>query len=99
MYITDIDWRSQNLRHLYPGMGLQLGYLGFCLDQNNRDSSGVYVRMYYCLSIKINTPEMPHGVGRLWMHFVCVCSCVCGRQRPNTPNWSSMTGDAITRAV
>ena len=30
---TDIDWRSQNLRHLYPGMGLQLGYSGFPCDQ------------------------------------------------------------------
>ena len=26
---TDIQGRSQNLRHFYPGMGLKLGYLGF----------------------------------------------------------------------
>ena len=40
----DIDGRSQNLHHLYPGMGLKLGYLFFFFpDQNNRDLSGAYV--------------------------------------------------------
>ena len=40
---TDINQRSQNLRHLYPGMGLKLGYSDFSRDQNNCDSSGAYI--------------------------------------------------------
>ena len=40
---TDIHQRSQNLPHLDPGMGLKLGVFGFSLNQNNCDSSGVYV--------------------------------------------------------
>ena len=52
---TDIQGRSQNLRHFYPGMGLKLGSLGFSRNQNNRGSSGVYVICIYCgLSGKIN---------------------------------------------
>ena len=43
---TDIDWRSQNLRHFYPSMGLRLGYSGFSRDQNNRYSSGAYILWY-----------------------------------------------------
>ena len=35
---TDIQERSQNLRHFYPGMGLKLGYSGFSRDQNNCDN-------------------------------------------------------------
>ena len=38
-----IDWRSQNLHHLYSGMGLKLGVFGFSRDQNNCESSGAYV--------------------------------------------------------
>ena len=40
---TDIYWRYQNLRHLYPVVGLKLGYLGISHDQINHDSSGAYV--------------------------------------------------------
>ena len=58
MYMTiinviDIFWlcslQSKNLRHLYPGIGLQnLGVFGFFRDQNNLDSSGSYVLRSEC---------------------------------------------------
>ena len=41
--VTDIQGRSQNLRHFYPGMGLKLGVFGFSRNQNNHDLSGAYV--------------------------------------------------------
>ena len=37
------------------------------------------------LSVKINTHDTLHGAQRSWMHFVCACFHVCGRQNPNTP--------------
>ena len=40
---TDIDQSSQHLRHLDPGMGLNLGVFGFPRHQNNSGSSGGYV--------------------------------------------------------
>ena len=40
---TDINRRSQNLHHLYSGVGLKLGVFRFSGDQNNRDLSGAYV--------------------------------------------------------
>ena len=40
---------------------------------------------------------MPHSAQRLWMHFVCVCFHVCGRQKLEYPKWSSMADDTITR--
>ena len=49
---TDVDQRSQDLRHLYPGMGLQLGVFWFSL------TSKLVIRqicMYCDLSMKINT--------------------------------------------
>ena len=43
--LTDIDQRSQNLRHLYSGMGLKLGVFGFFPRSTKivRVSSGAYV--------------------------------------------------------
>ena len=74
---TDIDRRSQNLRHLYPDMGLQLGYSGFFNDQNNCDSSGAFVLQS---ELEDNTHETPQGSRRSWAHFVCICLRVYGRQ-------------------
>ena len=34
------------------------------------------------LTIKINMREKPQGAGRSWMHFVCVCFCMFGREKP-----------------
>ena len=45
------------------------------------------VRMYCGLSVEINMREMPHGVRRLGMHFVCVCFRVCGWQKPEYPQF------------
>ena len=64
--IADIDWRSQNLRHLYPGMGLQLGVFGF---STSKITVIRQVHMYCSLSVKINTRETPHGALRLLMHL------------------------------
>ena len=82
---TDIAWRSQNLGHLDPGMG------------SNGDICYVWsVGMYYIVGVKINMREPPHGAQRLLMQFSCVCFRMCGRQKPNIPNWSSMGDEAIT---
>ena len=54
------------------------------------------VRVCCGLSAEINMHETPHGAQRSWAHFVCVSACVVGKD-PNTPNWSSMADDAITR--
>ena len=41
--------------------------------------------------------EMLQGAQRSWAHFVCVCFCMCGRQKPEYPNWSSMADGTITQ--
>ena len=53
--------------------------------------------MYGSLSVTVNMHEALHSARRSWTHFVCVCVHVCGRQKPNYPNWSSTADDAITR--
>ena len=53
------------------------------------------MRVYY--SWAWNTRETVHGMQRSWTHFVCVCFPMCGRQKLEYPNWSSMNDDAITR--
>ena len=45
------------------------------------------VCMYCGLSVKINMSETPHGTWRSWTHFVCICFCVCGRQKPEYPQF------------
>ena len=80
---TDVDRRSQNLRHLYSGMGLKLGYLGFSMIKIIMIR---LVRMYCSLSVKIDTRETSNGSQRSWTHFVCICFCVCGRLKPEFPH-------------
>ena len=89
---TDIDQRSQNMGHIYPGMGLQLGYsICFSRDQYNHDPC-----IYTCsLSMTIKMPETPHGGAQIMVAFACVCFRVCGRQKPEHPNWSSVADDVI----
>ena len=45
---TEIDRRSQNLRHLYPGMELQLGLFAFFPRSNNCNSSEAYMLRSEC---------------------------------------------------
>ena len=64
----DIQQRYQNLRHLDPGMGLNMGSSGFSCNQNKRGSLGAYVTCMYCnLSMKTikgkNAPRRAKIVG------------------------------------
>ena len=71
---TDIDRRSQNLGHLYPGMGLQLGYSGFSRDQNNCDPSGVSEHEgKYAWNVERHA--------KIVDAFFYLCFRVCGRQK------------------
>ena len=75
-----------------PGLELQLEVLGFF------PTIKIFVIRQVCVYCDlINMHETPHGTWRLWTHFVCVCFCVCGWQKPEHPNWSSVADDAITR--
>ena len=66
-WTTDIQRRSQNLRHFYPGMGLKLGVVGFWRNQNSYDSLVAYVTCIYCgLSMKIIMHKVLHGARRSW---------------------------------
>ena len=57
------------------------------------ESSGVYVLQ----SKRADKRETPHGAQISWTHFLCVFfTCVVGKN-PNTPYWSSMADDVITR--
>ena len=93
---TDIDQIPQSApSSINPGMGLQLGYSGFSHDQNNHDSSGVYVN---CILLR----ESKTGVKRCMAHkdrgrilFMFVPTCVVSKNR-NTRNWSSMGDNTIT---
>ena len=88
---TDIDQRSQNLRHLYPRMGSNWGYSGFLATKITVIHQ---VRMYCGLSMKINTCERAKIVDGVLFAFVSSCVIVIN---PNAPNWSSMADNAITR--
>ena len=84
----DIHRRYQNLCPFYPGMGLKLGVFGFSHNHNNRSLLGTYVTCIYCnLSVKINMSKTLYGVQRLWTHLFCICFCVCGRQKPEDPQF------------
>ena len=93
---TDIDPRSQNLRHLYPGMGLQLGnwgYSGFPCNQNIHDSS-------YEAYVLRSEHEDKHVWNAAWLAKImdaCVCFHVCGCQKSKYPNFCSMDEDSITQ--
>ena len=55
------------------------------------------VHMNCSLSVKIKRCETPHSTQRSRTHFVYfVSTCVVSKNR-NTPSWSSMADDAITR--
>ena len=92
-----IQGRSQNPQHFYPDTDLKLGVFGFSRNQNNRGLSGAYVTCIYCdLSVKINMRKTPHGTQGSWTHLLCICFCVCGRQKPEDPTLSPMADDTIT---
>ena len=72
--------------------GLKLGSSSFSRYQNNRGSSGVYVRCIFCsLSVKINMREMQKDMRISRTHLFCVCC----RQNPKTPTLSPMADDII----
>ena len=52
---------AQNLCHLYPDMGLQLGHKGFPAIK----ITVIQMRMYCSLSVKINMRETPQGMQSL----------------------------------
>ena len=89
---TGIDRRSQNLRHLYPGMGLKFGVFGFFPhNQNNHDSSGAYVQRSEC--------KDKYAWNIAWRTMLVDIFCL--RLLPcvwsaNTPTWRSMADDTIT---
>ena len=45
------------------------------------------VRMYCSLSVKINTRKMPHSMRWSWTYIVCICFHICGRQKPEYPQF------------
>ena len=75
VHTTDIDQKSRNLHHLYPGMGLQLGVFGFFPAIKITVIRQVHI--YGSVSVKINTREKPYGVQRLWTYFVCIFLRMC----------------------
>ena len=76
--VTDIDQRSQNLRHLYPSMGLKLGVVRISRDQNNHDSSSAYALR----SERENKHEWNAVMCTKIMDAFCLCFRVCGQQKP-----------------
>ena len=67
-------------------------------NQNNCGSSGAYVTcIYYGLSAEIHTRWNVAWCMKSWMHLFCVCFCVCGWQKPEYPNLSTMADEAITQ--
>ena len=65
-----IQKRSQNLRHFYIGMGLNLGVFRFPCNQSKCGSSGAYATCNYCSQrVTINTCKMLHRAWRSWKHF------------------------------
>ena len=85
MLHTDIDQKYQNLRHLGPGMGLNLGSSVFSRNQSNCGLSGpgcqvcVLTCIYRGLSVKKN--KRKNAALRV-NAFVLRLFCVCGRQKP-----------------
>ena len=73
--------RSQNLRHLDPGIGMKLGVFGFSRNQNKSDA---YDMLPACTAVwawRQTCVKMLDGARRLWTHLFCVC----GRQKPEDP--------------
>ena len=72
---TDIQGRSQNLRHFFiPAWGSNWGSSGFSVIK-------ITLVRQVCMSptstavcgIKINTRKTPQDVGRSWMRLFCLC--------------------------
>ena len=77
----NVSWKLRSI-HGYTNWGSS----GFSQNQNHHDSPGAYVTcMYCCLSVKTNMRKMPHDVQRSWTHLLCICSCMCGHQKPKDP--------------
>ena len=76
-WTTDIELRSQHLRHLYPGMELQLVVFRF-FPQLKELIHQVHMYCSYCLGAKIKTHMEHYKAQRSWMHSVCFCFCMCG---------------------
>ena len=94
---TDIQGRSQNLRHFHPSMRLKLGvFKFFSLNQNNCGSSGAYVTCIYCgLSVKMSMHKTPHSAWWSWMHFF---ACVLAKTR-RLPIWAPWLTTPLYGAV
>ena len=66
--VTNLHQRSQNMRHLYSGMGLKLGGLFFYIYiQNNCGSSGAYVNPLWpkredktCVKLRMTCEDCGH---------------------------------------
>ena len=76
---TDIQERSQTMRHFYHDMRLKMGVFRFC-----RMIKITTVLVQYVTASK---GEMAHGMGRLWMHWFCICFCLHGQQKPKHPQF------------
>ena len=83
-----------------PVWGSNWGSSGYFRNQNNLGSSSAYITCIYCgLSVKLNTRKTPHGTRRSWTHLLWVCFCVCGRQKPEYPQFAPpWLHDAITQS-
>ena len=86
-----IQVRSQNLHHIYLGMGLQIGVF--------RSPPPIKITMLqqvtmYC-SVVVNMNKTQHDMQRSRTHVVCICFRACGWQKPNTPNLSPMADDGL----
>ena len=80
--------------------GTQIVGIRVSRNQNNRGSPGANITcIYRGLGVKMNKHKTPHGARRSRAHLLCVCFCVCGRQKPEYPNLSPKADDAITKAV
>ena len=55
------------------------------------------VHMYFGLSLKVNMCETSHDTRRSWMHFVCICFCVCGRQKSQYAPWLTVQLQLVHR--
>ena len=85
VYYTDIQGRSQNLRHFYSSMGLKVGSLGFSRKQNNRGLLGAYVTCIFCgLSVNIYTWKNATWQAKIVDAFVLHFAYVFGKN-PKTP--------------
>ena len=98
MLVTDIHERSQNLRHLEPGMGLKMGVLGFFLEIKVTVVRQVRMSPHPLRSepedkthLKCHMTRKDRGRIGCAFGFACVVD-----KNPKTPKLSSMADDAFT---